>query len=227
MPKRLFSQVQTDEEVDSKAAIPLSKSQPDLVNGIPISGEDYLLVVRQQAKQCPKTVVAERPKKTKKVELPAHFQMLMEADVDVQLQPSTVWRKGFIKPFKSYQQTMQKQKSKKRKEIGSIEEGYQLLYGSTATTATLPTLSQHSILKLLKFHAQWLEDKSMDIKLTCQQIFNLLVYLDPVLTSKNISILRELSRTLIKIRPSNRSHLGPMNTIITIIADVYGQADLI
>lgn len=45
MSKRLFSQV-TGEENDSKAAIPLSKQQPDLVNGIPLSGEDYLLVVR-------------------------------------------------------------------------------------------------------------------------------------------------------------------------------------
>lgn len=45
MSKRLFSQVVTEEE-NSKGAIPLSKQQPDLVNGIPLSGEDYLLVVR-------------------------------------------------------------------------------------------------------------------------------------------------------------------------------------
>lgn len=48
MSKRLFSQV-TGEEAESNSkqtAIPLSKSQPELVNGIPLSGEDYLLVVR-------------------------------------------------------------------------------------------------------------------------------------------------------------------------------------
>ncbi|KAI8364226.1 survival motor neuron interacting protein 1-domain-containing protein [Blakeslea trispora] len=224
MPKRLFSQVQTDETDDSKAAIPLSKSQPDLVNGIPISGEDYLLVVRQQAKQCPKTVVAERPKKVKKLDLPAHFQVKVDADVDIQLQPSTVWRKGFIPPFKALQQ---KHKHKKQKEIHSIEEGHQWLYGSETTMTLLPTLSQHTILKLLNFHLQWLQDTSIPFKIMCQQIFSLLVYLDPVLTSKNLSILRELSRTLINIRPTYQHDLGPINTILVIIADVYGQADLI
>lgn len=49
MSKRLFSQSTIAEDSfddDSRAAIPLSKSKPDLVNGIPLSGEDYLLVVR-------------------------------------------------------------------------------------------------------------------------------------------------------------------------------------
>lgn len=49
MSKRLFSQITGGEENESnakQAAIPLSKSNPDLVNGIPLSGEDYLLVVR-------------------------------------------------------------------------------------------------------------------------------------------------------------------------------------
>jgi hypothetical protein len=48
MSKRLFSKVTSDDNDDNtkQAAIPLSKSQPELVNGIPLSGEDYLLVVR-------------------------------------------------------------------------------------------------------------------------------------------------------------------------------------
>lgn len=51
MSKRLFSQITTDDEEGgrgdfTKSAIPLSKKEPELVNGIPVSGEDYLLVVR-------------------------------------------------------------------------------------------------------------------------------------------------------------------------------------
>lgn len=48
MSKRLFSQRASEDKDDNtkQAAIPLSKSKPDLVNGIPLSGEDYLLVVR-------------------------------------------------------------------------------------------------------------------------------------------------------------------------------------
>lgn len=47
MSKRLYSQREGNtDEGDSRAAIPLSKATPDLVNGIPVTGEDYLLVVR-------------------------------------------------------------------------------------------------------------------------------------------------------------------------------------
>lgn len=49
MSKRLFSQITGGEENEAnakQAAIPLSKLNPELVNGIPLSGEDYLLVVR-------------------------------------------------------------------------------------------------------------------------------------------------------------------------------------
>ena len=50
--RRLFSQVQenndtdSDQEITVKSALPLSKTKAQLINGQPVSGEDYLLMVR-------------------------------------------------------------------------------------------------------------------------------------------------------------------------------------
>ncbi|KAI7891086.1 survival motor neuron interacting protein 1-domain-containing protein [Mucor mucedo] len=224
MSKRLFSQVANNEE-DSKAAIPLSKMQPDLVNGIPLSGEDYLLVVRQQAKQCAKTVVAPPPKVIKKVQLPAHFQFFTEQD-NKEDHASDHWRKGYADPFKSYQKHMQATKPKQtHKEITAMNEAFILLYSNPDQKLIIPTFSQHSILRLLEYHINWLKTKdNTDEQFPC--IFQLLVYLDPVLTSKNMSVLRDLSRECIRLRSDSTSK-APLNIIISIISDAFGQSDLI
>ncbi|KAL9559768.1 hypothetical protein MBANPS3_000243 [Mucor bainieri] len=235
MSKRLFSQntsIDDDDQGDadfSKSAIPLSKKEPDMVNGIPVSGEDYLLVVRRQAKKCAQTVVAPPPTKTKKVNLPSHFQFFNNDDSKVEDQASNEWRKGFSKPFRSYQKHMQhnKQPSNTHREITSIDEAYKILYSQKQDIITfIPTLSQHTILRLLQYHIQWLSTPT-DIAVQCQWIFSLLVFLDPVLTSKNIAVLRDLSRECIKTRANASEHLAPLNIVITIIADVYGQSDLL
>ncbi|KAI8977103.1 survival motor neuron interacting protein 1-domain-containing protein [Mycotypha africana] len=240
MSKKLFSQ-HAKEEADvnedySKAAIPLSKTKPDLVNGIPLSGEDYLLVVRQQAKQCAQTVVAERPKNVKKVQLPPHLQMLLQDNTSISTveHASEVWRKGYGVVFKSYQSYMQKQRNcmpTTRKELNSINEAYSILYSNGENECSItdfaPSLTQHDILRLLKYHCQWLKLHD-NIDLKCKWIFSLLVYLDPVLTSSNMTILRELSRECGKLRSElSETHEAPLNTIITIIAVAFGQADLL
>lgn len=51
MSHRIFSQLGHDDQDDeeealSKAALPIGKTKPDMVNGIPVGGEDYLLLVR-------------------------------------------------------------------------------------------------------------------------------------------------------------------------------------
>ncbi|KAG1151006.1 hypothetical protein G6F38_001630 [Rhizopus arrhizus] len=126
--KRIFSQAVEDSS--DRSAIPISKSKPDLVDGIPISGEDYLLLVRQQANKCAKTAVAPPPKEIKKVQLPSHFQFFNNSSTtDEKDQACEVWKQGVIQPFKSYQKFMQtNKKMANKKEIKTIEEGKQLVY---------------------------------------------------------------------------------------------------
>ncbi|KAI7899842.1 uncharacterized protein BX663DRAFT_175990 [Cokeromyces recurvatus] len=231
MSKCLFSQIIEKDENDVKAAIPLSKTKPDLINGIPYSGEDYLLTVREQAKEYKQTIVAPPPKEIKKIQLPAHFQFFNSSS-SVDDQTLEVWRKGFATVFKSYQKYIQENKEilHKPKEIRSRTEAYDLLYSTNQPfTQSIPTFSQHTILRILEYHIQWLNTikKEEDIEQKCQRIFALLVYLDPVLTYSNISILRDLSRECIKIRTKHLNQRSCLNIIITIIADVFGQTDLL
>lgn len=59
------------------------------------------------------------------------------------------------------------------------------------------------------------------------RVFGLLAFLDPVLTSANISILRDLSRECMKLRKSTPEQHIPLNIIITIISGTFRQADLL
>ncbi|ORE04486.1 hypothetical protein BCV72DRAFT_243578 [Rhizopus microsporus var. microsporus] len=225
MPKRIFSQVV--EESSTKSAIPISKSQPDLVNGIPLSGEDYLLLVRQQANKYAKTTVAPPPKEIKKVQLPSHFQWFNsnQNDTKQEEQALDVWKRGLVGPFRSYQKYMQlHKKTPNRKEIKSKEEGKLLFNSDSEADINIPSsLSQHSILKLLSYHVEWLDEDKFEQQ--CLFIFSLLVYLDPVLTSQNVSILRDVSRKCIELR-SIVENKAPLNIIISIIAEIFGQGDL-
>lgn len=63
-------------------------------------------IFSRQAKKCAQTVVAPPPTKIKKVNLPSHFQFFNSDTSKVKDQASNEWRKGFSKPFKSYQKVV-------------------------------------------------------------------------------------------------------------------------
>ncbi|KAI8891309.1 hypothetical protein K501DRAFT_235313 [Backusella circina FSU 941] len=228
MPK-LFSQ-NTNQEENTRQAIPLSKSKAELVNGIPISGEDYLLVVREQAKQYSKTSIAAAPPKTvKKVQLSSQFQFLLDQQSvsASNNQPATIWKESFIEQFRTFQEYKQNENRviKDPKGVTTIEEWQQFCQSKTpeSISEVTKTLTQHTILKLLKYYTQWLKVDLIENQ--CMWIFHLLIYLDPVMVSKNVSILRTLAKRAIEIR--NNITEPYVNIIIVIIAVIYGQLDLI
>ncbi|KAI9243652.1 survival motor neuron interacting protein 1-domain-containing protein, partial [Sporodiniella umbellata] len=221
MSKRIFSQIADDGS--DRSAIPISKKKAELVDGIPVSGEDYLLTVREQAKKCVQVAIAAPPKEIKKVQLPFHFQF-DQFTTDEKDQPRTAWREGFEAPFRSYRTYAQaKQQGLDKKEIKTLEQGKQLLYSLESKEACIDAvvnLSQHSIINLLRYHITWLNVHEIEQQCLC--LFSLLVYLDPVLTSKDISVLRDVSRKCIELR-NNVEKKAPLNIVITIISQVFGQ----
>ncbi|KAI8143895.1 hypothetical protein BJV82DRAFT_88328 [Fennellomyces sp. T-0311] len=115
MSRRLLIQTESDNEDGDhvRSALPISKSKAELVNGQPVSGEDYLLMVRDQANRCPKTVTAAPPPITKKTSLPAAFAFFQEQDtVPDYLLPDPAWQQAFADSFKSYQSHRQRNKPK-------------------------------------------------------------------------------------------------------------------
>ncbi|CAO3690415.1 unnamed protein product [Rhizopus stolonifer] len=202
MSKRIFSQVIND--ASDRSAIPIQKSTPDL------------------AKKCAQTAIAPPPKHIKKVELPFHFQF-DQSTTDEKDQASACWSQGLDTPFRSYRQYMQENKTKDTNNM--MKNDKTLLYSATEGVHVnmIAKLSQHSIIEQLKHHISWLNTKDIDQQCLC--LFTLLVYLDPVLTPKNISILRDVSRKCIELR-STVDNKAPLNIIISIISQIFGQGDL-
>jgi hypothetical protein len=66
-----------------------------------------LYILSQQAKNCVQTAIAPFPTKKRKVQLPSHFQFFSNDASKVEEQASSAWRKGFSRPFKSYQKVQE------------------------------------------------------------------------------------------------------------------------
>lgn len=114
-------------------------------------------------------------------------------------------------------------------------------------------IDSHTAFELLKYHLNWMRDDSLK-NTEGLWLFVLLIRLDPLLTSDQVSILRELCRKCKKIRKSlftkqhaaekgespidrQESQAMPMrsktskevaalNMVIAVIAEVFGQKDL-
>lgn len=92
--------------------------------------------------------------------------------------------------------------------------------------SAVASFTQPMILTLLQYHIEWLNNDMTQKR--AQWIFALLVYLDPVMTAEHTSILRDLARKCIRLRDDQDQldKVAEHNLIITIVAKVYGQADL-
>ncbi|CDH50601.1 predicted protein [Lichtheimia corymbifera JMRC:FSU:9682] len=238
MSRRIFSQVQEKEDNDndygSRAALPISKTKADLVNGQPVSGEDYLLLVRQQSKKCAQTVTAPPPKEKAKLSLPPQFRFFESESNDTCLVlPEAEWQEGFVTYFKSYQEYAQSTKDQvKTNQVAPTQKAawHTFCYSKMPSVEKLnvvASLSQPVIITVLRYYTEWLEDMSEG---ECLWIYTLLLYLDPVMTAEHTSILRDISRKCIKLRSDKKEHdeqVFRLNMIITIIGKVFSQADLL
>ncbi|OAD75861.1 hypothetical protein PHYBLDRAFT_142846 [Phycomyces blakesleeanus NRRL 1555(-)] len=211
---------------NTRQAMPITKSRATLVNGIPANGEDYLLHVRQQASRCAQTVVAPHPKHPQNISLPSKYSFSFDTvTTPSHLLPSKEWQDSFGRSFncKPPQKAPPIPMSNKN-------EWYTFCYTGVPSIVQLSCvehMSQRLILRLLSYFKEWLTDMTEKESIW---IFTLLVYLDPVMCADSTSLLRELSRKSIEIRNTKTEqddNLVRLNTIITIIAKAFGQADLI
>ncbi|KAL0074096.1 hypothetical protein F4703DRAFT_1947184 [Phycomyces blakesleeanus] len=193
---------------NTRQAMPITKSRATLVNGIPANGEDYLLHVRQQASRCAQTVVAPHPKHPQNISLPSKYSF----------------------SFDTSKQSCKPPQKAPPIPMSNKNEWYTFCYTGVPSIVQLSCvehMSQRLILRLLSYFKEWLTDMTEKESIW---IFTLLVYLDPVMCADSTSLLRELSRKSIEIRNTKTEqddNLVRLNTIITIIAKAFGQADLI
>jgi hypothetical protein len=106
-------------------------------------------------------------------------------------------------------------------------------------------IDSHTAFMLLKYHLNWMRDDSLK-ESEGLWLFVLLLRLDPLLTSDQVSILRDLCRKCKKIRSilcttkenkegetedplmprTSGKSLAALNMVIAVIAEVFGQRDL-
>ncbi|CAG8440035.1 13060_t:CDS:10 [Ambispora leptoticha] len=101
--------------------------------------------------------------------------------------------------------------------------------GNLPSLSVISQLDQQTTLSLLSYHTKWLEITGIT-KEQSRWIFALFLRVDQLLTSDQMSILRELCRRCIEIRKSMRSkddqNLPAANIFITIVTRYFGQKDL-
>ncbi|PVU97173.1 hypothetical protein BB561_000725 [Smittium simulii] len=94
----------------------------------------------------------------------------------------------------------------------------------------LSALNKKKTLQILDWFCTWLCSSEITNK-QAYSIFLLLMRLDPLLSNKELYILRSLSRKLIDIRNSSDPRNSPeyvyTNILISIISTTFGQQDLV
>ncbi|CAO3615397.1 unnamed protein product [Cunninghamella echinulata] len=227
-----------DSEVQlARKAFVITKTKAELINGIPVSGEDYLLMVREQANNCAQTVIAPPPAEQKKLDLPFSYQFTKETESNSNLIPKKEWQTVFISSFQAFQKSKNNRKNHCNVtplKANTKQEWNELCTHDISDTKieAIALLSQKTIFKVLKFNNDWLQEVLINGKPWANYIiwiYSLLVYTDQVLTSKDLSILRDICRTCIKLRnhyEPNSDQVIQLNIIITIISQVYRQSDL-
>ncbi|KND01348.1 uncharacterized protein SPPG_03160 [Spizellomyces punctatus DAOM BR117] len=92
-------------------------------------------------------------------------------------------------------------------------------------------LEQGEVLKVLKYHTNWLSDDDISEE-QCQWIFALLLRLDTLLHGDEVSIIRDLCRKCRGIRShmidldAGDPRAATLNMIVAIVSHIFGQRDL-
>ncbi|ORX62854.1 hypothetical protein DM01DRAFT_1379465 [Hesseltinella vesiculosa] len=223
-------------EIKNKAALPTTRKRAKLVNGIPASGEDYVLFVREQAKGYSDTAVAPPPTSILKSNLPPSFRFTEETPVDPALLCSSEWQAFYADAFTRYKKTKSGLSTMSKTRLPPVAEKQQWrdLVSKPVTDNKLDDLQkmkQKDLLLLMKYIREWLleTEQEQHYESFTAWLYSCLVFLDPVMTFSDSSILRNVCRAVIEVRAKagpDSPHLPQFNIVITIVSRVFGQSDL-
>ncbi|KAG0244627.1 gem (nuclear organelle) associated protein 2 [Actinomortierella wolfii] len=91
-------------------------------------------------------------------------------------------------------------------------------------------LHQGQVIQLLHYHTKWLSSDNLSDR-EGQWLYALFLRLDPLVESDEVSILRSVAKKCALIRShmtrESGSKLASVNMVITLVARVYGQADML
>ena len=224
-----------------RQALPIDESESISTLSIPLTGHQYILKVRTEASAVPDIMTCN----LKQNSLPPVKDEFKHEMVKWGIQEkvvkdnilNSVWIHEFTRDFKRLKSHLNEYWSRSSPESSDKAlpkdecNWYKALYNEKTISPTLSTLSQinhPTSLMLIQYHLKWLKNNEIRQNQGIW-LFSCLLRLDPLLTSDQISILRDLSRRCIHIRdnciPFSMNFIMA-SILITIISQVFGQKDL-
>lgn len=142
---------------------------------------------------------------------------------------SDEWRQRFLHDFTRLKEEMFRIPSSTSTGLPTNHPEWTLFLQSQSPSRAsfVRGIAQAQRLKLLQWYPKWLVANTTDTQLSW--LFALLVSIDPLLTSDDMAILRDLCRRCIKLRSASDTSQGVRamcDMVIVIVADFYQQHDL-
>ncbi|QSL64567.1 hypothetical protein MERGE_001868 [Pneumocystis wakefieldiae] len=200
----------------------------DSDDSLPLDGVSYLKKVRIEAKHRPVVKSVEAPPTTT-------ITQILEPRISNRTEQiySSVWEGKFLERFIKLRKNFNLQK--KPVLLGLLPknkaEWHQLIMDELKppTISLLNSIDQGTALNLLKWNTKWFSCNSSKQQITW--IFFLLIKLDMVMTSDELSILRELCKKCLFLRNSKKNlplHIqSNIDMVISVVGNIFGQKDLL
>lgn len=208
----------------------------------PETGEEYLRLVRYQYEQLPNIRLPCEPVPSTAVQILDQsgdtLKSLLLGTARENL-PSEEWSMAIVDTFRLGRVLQYERGNYSWPSFGDKEGWNRLLYDEQQPIEDgLTRISpddllqsppeQRQILQLVGFHIGWLESGITERQY--QWLIRLLQCLDPRLTARQTSLLRELALCCMKLRSveeADQVHLFYLNSIISIVGIEFGQRDLL
>ncbi|KAG4305900.1 hypothetical protein PORY_000810 [Pneumocystis oryctolagi] len=206
---------------------------------LPSDGISYLKQVRMEAKHRPGIMVAQLPLFASTKPEETVKKVIVKNELEEQLvisgekSYSSVWQKNFLKKFTALRASFNSLPvTSNLLLLPKNKTGWHQLILETLQFPTVPMLchiDQYTALNLLKWNTKWLSCNSPRQQM--MWIFFLLVKIDIVMTSDELSILRELSKKCLILRKSKTDlplHIqSNIDMVISVVGNLFGQKDLL
>jgi hypothetical protein len=229
------------EELMQYAILPIERMKGE----VPMTGEEYLFMVREERNRLPKVVTANL-KSTAKKNISELLPNHEEASWLSRFAPEEQWQQQVIQAFVTDRETWSSQLDTENfeciTEIPAINDEIawsHYLYGSESkmepSFQIFSELGHIAKMRLILYHHRWLEASGTLSVNQYKWIYCLLVNTPDGLSAEEMSIIRALTRSCIKLRhreadPTKEIDwdiLSNLDAIITVVGKYFSQTDLL
>lgn len=241
-PLVLENSEDNNEELMQYAILPVAKMEGE----VPMTGEEYLYLVRKERNRLPRIATADTFESTSKSLEDLVPSEELKNESSTSLKPDEQWQHQVISVFRNDRTIWSDQLEALEEEgkeglinIPAINDEYawnKYLYGSHAqiepSFEIFSNLGHLPKMRLILYHHRWLESTDTISSGQYKWIYCLLVNTPEGISADDMSIIRALTRSCIKTRNLQSGEVdwdvvANLNAIITIVGLYFRQTDLL